>query len=153
MREVKCRCYATEQELMGAFAALKKIYTGFVEMRKSTSPANYPFYLVVESTSQADQALQMLDRDHGGWGDCITTSDDDLAAKSTALQPPASTSAAKPASAGAPTEAQMAQELEKMEYEPLAPVELTLIRWSIGIGVGSLVFLYLLSRWLFPGGH
>nr|WP_321464604.1 hypothetical protein [uncultured Desulfobulbus sp.] len=47
----------------------------------------------------------------------------------------------------------MSEEIEKMEYEPLAPVELSLIRWSIGIGVGSLFILYFLSRWLFPGGH
>jgi len=47
----------------------------------------------------------------------------------------------------------MSEEIQKMEYEPLAPVELALIRWSIGIGVGSLFFLYFLSRWLFPGGH
>jgi len=47
----------------------------------------------------------------------------------------------------------MSEEIKKMEYEPLAPVELSLIRWSIGIGVGSLFVLYFLSRWLFPGGH
>ena len=48
---------------------------------------------------------------------------------------------------------QVADEINKMEYEPLLPAELTLIRWSIGIGVGSLFFLYYLSKWLFPGGH
>lgn len=48
---------------------------------------------------------------------------------------------------------QLAEEIKKMEYEPLLPAELTLIRWSIGIGVGSLFFLYYLSKWLFPGGH
>ncbi|MGE4560970.1 MAG: hypothetical protein AB7E77_12275 [Desulfobulbus sp.] len=47
----------------------------------------------------------------------------------------------------------MSDEIKKMEYKPLAPVELALIRWSIGIGVGSLFFLYFLSRWLFPTGH
>ena len=47
----------------------------------------------------------------------------------------------------------LSDEIKKMEYEPLAPVELSLIRWSIGIGVGSLFFLYYLSKWLFPGGH
>jgi hypothetical protein len=47
----------------------------------------------------------------------------------------------------------LADEMKKMEYEPLAPVELALIRWSLGIGVGALFFLYLLSRFLFPEGH
>jgi hypothetical protein len=47
----------------------------------------------------------------------------------------------------------MAEEMKKMEYEPMLPVELSLVRWSIGIGVGSLFFLYYLSQWLFPGGH
>jgi len=47
----------------------------------------------------------------------------------------------------------VADEIKKMEYEPLLPAELTLIRWSIGIGVGSLFILYWLSQWLFPGGH
>ena len=47
----------------------------------------------------------------------------------------------------------LAEEIKKMEYEPLLPAELSLIRLSIGIGVGSLFFLYYLSKWLFPGGH
>ncbi|WP_319585515.1 hypothetical protein [uncultured Desulfobulbus sp.] len=47
----------------------------------------------------------------------------------------------------------LADEIKKMEYEPMLPVELSLVRWSIGIGVGSLFFLYYLSQWLFPGGH
>ncbi|MCL1979800.1 MAG: hypothetical protein FWG62_01840 [Proteobacteria bacterium] len=47
----------------------------------------------------------------------------------------------------------VADEIKKMEYEPLLPVELSLIRWSIGIGVGSLVFLYWLSHLFFPTGH
>ena len=50
-------------------------------------------------------------------------------------------------------QAKVAEEIKKMEYEPLLPVELSLIRWSIGIGVGSLFILYYLSQWLFPGGH
>ncbi len=48
---------------------------------------------------------------------------------------------------------QVAEEMKKMEYEPLLPAELSLIRWSIGIGVGSLFILYYVSQWLFPGGH
>ncbi len=47
----------------------------------------------------------------------------------------------------------LSEELKKMEYEPLLPVELTLIRWSIGIGVVSLVVLYWVSITFFPGGH
>ena len=35
----------------------------------------------------------------------------------------------------------LAEEMKKMEYEPLLPVEMSLIKWSIGIGVGSLFFL------------
>jgi len=47
----------------------------------------------------------------------------------------------------------VADEIKQMEYEPLMPVELTLIRWSLGIGIGSLFILYWLSHLLFPGGH
>jgi hypothetical protein len=47
----------------------------------------------------------------------------------------------------------LAEEMKKMEWEPLAPVELALVRWSIGIGVGSLFILYWLSQTLFPSGH
>ena len=52
-----------------------------------------------------------------------------------------------------PTEAKLIDELQKMEYEPLLPVEKKLIVWSIGIGVVSLGFLYWLSVTFFPGGH
>jgi hypothetical protein len=47
----------------------------------------------------------------------------------------------------------ISEEMKKMEYEPLLPVELSLIRWSIGIGVVSLVVLYFVSATFFPGGH
>jgi hypothetical protein len=47
----------------------------------------------------------------------------------------------------------LSEELKKMEYEPLLPVELQLIRWSIGIGVVSLVVLYWVSVTFFPSGH
>ena len=53
----------------------------------------------------------------------------------------------------APMEAKLIDELQKMEYEPLLPVEKKLIVWSIGIGVVSLGFLYWLSVTFFPGGH
>lgn len=47
----------------------------------------------------------------------------------------------------------LAEELKKMEYEPLLPVEKQLIGWSIGIGVVSLVVLYWVSVTFFPSGH
>ena len=47
----------------------------------------------------------------------------------------------------------LSEELKKMEYEPLLPVELSLIKWSIGIGVVSLVVLYFVSATFFPSGH
>jgi hypothetical protein len=47
----------------------------------------------------------------------------------------------------------MSVEMEKMEYEPMLPVENKLIGWSIAIGVGLLFFLYWLSVTLFPTGH
>jgi hypothetical protein len=47
----------------------------------------------------------------------------------------------------------IADELKKMEYEPLLPVEITLVKWSIGLGVGLLVVFYVLSKVIFPGGH
>jgi len=49
--------------------------------------------------------------------------------------------------------AKLSEELKKMEYEPLLPAEITLVRWSIILGVGGLIFLYWLSKALFPGGH
>ena len=53
----------------------------------------------------------------------------------------------------APMEAKLIDELQKMEYEPLLPVEKKLISWSIGIGIVSLGFLYWLSVTFFPGSH
>jgi hypothetical protein len=47
----------------------------------------------------------------------------------------------------------LAEELKKMEYEPLLPVEKKLIGWSIGIGVASLIILYWVSATFFPSGH
>jgi hypothetical protein len=44
-------------------------------------------------------------------------------------------------------------EMEKMEYEPMLPVENKLVGWSIAIGVALLFFLYWLSVTLFPTGH
>ena len=47
----------------------------------------------------------------------------------------------------------IADELKKMEYEPLLPIEIALVKWSIGLGVGLLVVFYVLSRVFCPGGH
>ena len=44
-------------------------------------------------------------------------------------------------------------EMQKMEYEPLLPVEKKLIGWSIALGVIGLVFLIWLSHTFFPVGH
>jgi len=52
-----------------------------------------------------------------------------------------------------PVEAKLIDELQKMEYEPLLPVEKKLISWSIIIGILALGFLIWLSYTFFPGGH
>lgn len=46
----------------------------------------------------------------------------------------------------------VADELRKMPYEPLLPVEKQLIGWSLGIGVVLLVILVFVSRTFFPAG-
>jgi hypothetical protein len=43
-------------------------------------------------------------------------------------------------------EPKLQQELEKMEHEPLLPVEKKLIIWSIGVGLGGSGLLMLLSE-------
>jgi hypothetical protein len=50
-------------------------------------------------------------------------------------------------------EAKLIDELQKMEYEPLLPVEKKLISWSIIIGVIALGFLIWISYTYFPAGH
>jgi hypothetical protein len=62
--------------------------------------------------------------------------------------PPEEVAAVEP-----PMEAKLIDELQKMEYEPLLPVEKKLISWSLIIGIVSLGFLYWLSVTFFPGGH
>ena len=52
-----------------------------------------------------------------------------------------------------PMEAKLIDELQKMEFEPLLPVEKKLIGWSIAIGVVALGFLFWLSNTFFPGSH
>jgi hypothetical protein len=44
----------------------------------------------------------------------------------------------------------LAEEMEKMEYEPLLPVEKKLILWSIALGVVLLVILTWVSYTYFP---
>ena len=50
-------------------------------------------------------------------------------------------------------EPKLAEELKKMQYEPLLPVEKKLIGWSIGLGAGLLFILYWISITFFPGQH
>jgi len=46
-------------------------------------------------------------------------------------------------------ENKLADELNKMEYEPLLPVEKKLISWSIGLGIVLLAILIWISRTFF----
>jgi hypothetical protein len=50
-------------------------------------------------------------------------------------------------------EAKLIDELQRMEYEPLLPIEKKLIGWSIAIGVVSLGLLVWISYTFFPAGH
>jgi hypothetical protein len=52
-----------------------------------------------------------------------------------------------------PNDPKFAEEIEKMEEEPLLPVEKKLITWSLVLGVGLLFVLYEASRIFFPAGH
>ncbi len=45
----------------------------------------------------------------------------------------------------------ISEELQRMEYEPLLPVEKKLIAWSIGLGIGLLALLLWISHAFFPG--
>ena len=47
----------------------------------------------------------------------------------------------------------LSEEIKKMEYEPLLPVEKKLIGWSIGLGVVLLGVLVWVSYTFFPTGH
>ncbi len=47
----------------------------------------------------------------------------------------------------------LAEELKKMEYEPMLPVENKLVAWSIGLGVVLLGLLVWISYTYFPGQH
>ena len=50
-------------------------------------------------------------------------------------------------------EAKLIDELQKMEYEPLLPVEKKLISWSIAIGIIALAILVWVSHAFLPGGQ
>jgi len=47
----------------------------------------------------------------------------------------------------------IAEEMKKMEWEPLLPVEKQLIVWSISLGVVLLFVLYWVSSVFFPSAH
>jgi len=49
-------------------------------------------------------------------------------------------------------ESKIAQEIEKMPYEPLLPIEKKLIGWSLAVGVVLMVILIIVSRTFFPTG-
>jgi hypothetical protein len=50
-------------------------------------------------------------------------------------------------------EARLIDELQKMEYEPLLPVEKKLISWSIAIGIIALAILVWVSYAFLPAGR
>lgn len=52
-----------------------------------------------------------------------------------------------------PEQPKLAEELKKMEYEPMLPVENKLVAWSIGIGIALLGLLVWISYTYFPGQH
>lgn len=43
------------------------------------------------------------------------------------------------------------EEIRKMEYEPLLPVEKQLIGWSFGLGVALLIILVLVGHFFIKG--
>ena len=47
-------------------------------------------------------------------------------------------------------EPKIKSELERMPYEPLLPVEIALIRWSIGLGAVLMVVLIWVTYTFFP---
>lgn len=52
-----------------------------------------------------------------------------------------------------PEEPKLAEELKKMEYEPLLPIEKKLITYSLIIGAALLGILVWVSYTFFPAGH
>lgn len=45
-------------------------------------------------------------------------------------------------------EVKLHEEIEKMEYEPLDPIEMKLIKGGIGLGLFLLVVLFLVSKFV-----
>lgn len=52
-----------------------------------------------------------------------------------------------------PEEPRLAEELKKMEYEPLLSVEKKLVGWSIALGIILLGILVWISYTFFPSTH
>jgi len=52
-----------------------------------------------------------------------------------------------------PEEPKLAEELKKMEYEPMLPIENKLVGYSIGLGAVLLGILVWISYTFFPAGH
>ncbi|HSN41619.1 MAG TPA: hypothetical protein VLT92_15670 [Burkholderiales bacterium] len=46
----------------------------------------------------------------------------------------------------------LSEEIQKMRYEPLLPIERKLIGWSLGLGIILLVVLVAISRIFFGAG-
>ena len=49
-----------------------------------------------------------------------------------------------------PDDPRVKEELERMEYEPMLPVEKKLVAWSIALGLVLLGILVWISRTFFP---
>jgi hypothetical protein len=49
-------------------------------------------------------------------------------------------------------QSKIGEELRKIPYEPLLPIEKKLIGWSLGIGVAGMVILVYISYTFFPVG-
>lgn len=52
-----------------------------------------------------------------------------------------------------PEEPRLAEELKKMEYEPILPVEKKLVGWSIALGIILFSILVWISYTFFPSSH
>ena len=45
-----------------------------------------------------------------------------------------------------PEQPKIAEEIQKMTYEPLLPIEKKLIGWSLGLGIVLLIVLFAVAR-------
>ena len=52
-----------------------------------------------------------------------------------------------------PDDVSFQEELDKMEYEPLSPIEIKLCRNSFVLGIVLLVVFYFVADIFFPGAH